>query len=754
MSSAETRAMTNTPCLPQLQPTSYWTDAQWDIFWSLLEAVLPAIHDESSFSDDNHQLKISNEELATAYQSMKAIVADAPSEEQFRAFLAHSATNAPAFRDNIRRTVTMLHQSTRTAIGGLFAFLGTRAGSLLLTNYWKPPHQQPLHIRQAILMSWHASRLPSLRSLARVISSMALKSFYQSSDVFRELSGWNDLPGDHQPGHSYDFTFRQFEAAPHPDVMETDVVIIGSGCGGAVCAQVLAEAGYRVAVVEKSYHFPPSQLPMSQELACHYLFENGGFIGTDDGSTNVLAGSCWGGGGSVNWSVSLQTQGYVRKEWADENGLPFFTSTSFQDSLDRVCEYMGVDSKHVVHNKRASYLLDGSHKLGWHAGPAPQNTGGEVHNCGRCHLGCRSNKKKGPAASWLPAAAKAGGVFVEGLDVERVLFDEMGDRRRAIGVRGKWISRDADGGVSGPVDERITRDIIIKAKRVIVAAGALFSPLILMRSGLTNRHIGQNLRLHPTTIVIGVWKEDLRPWEGDIISAVNYSFENLDSRGHGVKLEPTCMVPYAILSNIPWRGGLESQLDALNYRNSGGYIILTRDRDSGRVYPDPVTGLPHVDYHISDFDRNHTLEGVLAMAKICYIEGAQKIHVCISGVEPFIRDGTPMSSSTGQDGGNESDVDVGINDPRFVAWLDHVRQVGNKDARFVSAHQMSSCRMGVNEHESVVDHKGRVFGTEGLYVADASVLPSASGVNPMVTTMAIADWISHGIARDLKISEK
>lgn len=357
----------------------------------------------------------------------------------------------------------------------------------MLTGYWNPPHQQPLHVRQAILKGWQTSRLSSIRALGRLISSLSLKSFLQTSTIFNELTGWTELPDDHrpEPGAGYDFKFRQFEPASHPEVIETDVVIVGSGCGGGVCAKVLAEAGHRVLVVDKSYYFPPSVLPLSQEAACEYMFESSGILGTDSGSVNVAAGSCWGGGGSVNWSVTLQTQGYVRKEWSEDRGLSFFTSSQFQASLDRVCEFMGASTEHNIHNKRARVLMDGSRKLGWHATPAPQNTGGEPHDCGRCHLGCSSGKKKGPAISWLPAAGEAGAEFIEGLAVETVLFDETRDEKRAIGIRGRWTSRDADGGVSGPQEERVTRDIIVKAKRVIISAGTLQSPLVLMRSGLT-----------------------------------------------------------------------------------------------------------------------------------------------------------------------------------------------------------------------------------------------------------------------------
>lgn len=210
---------------------------------------------------------------------------------------------------------------------------------------------------------------------------------------------------------------------------------------------------------------------------------------------------------------------------------------------------------------------------------------------------------------------------------------------------------------------------------------------------------------------------------------------------------------------MPWRGGLESKLSSAKYRHFGGFISLTRDRDSGSVYSDKVTGRPCVAYTPSDFDRANTLEGVLALAKICYMEGAVEIHAFLPGVEPFIREEVAKEGKQNLEGEEEEVVAVddddddkdGVNNPRFAAWLDSVRRAGNAPpaASFSSAHQMGTCRMAANADEGVVDPKGRVFGVEGLYVADASVFPSATGVNPMVTVMAIADWIALGIADEL-----
>lgn len=140
------------------------------------------------------------------------------------------------------------------------------------------------------------------------------------------------------------------------------------------------------------------------------------------------------------------------------------------------------------------------------------------------------------------------------------------------------------------------------------------------------------------------------------------------------------------------------------------------------------------------------MEGNIALAKILYVTGATEIHACIDGVEPFIR----------SENESEEEKEAGVTNLRFVEWLREMRRVGNKPitAVFACAHQMGTSRMSVKESDGVVDPKGRVWGTEGLYVADASVFPSASGVNPMVTTMAISDWISRGVGKELEAEMK
>lgn len=516
-------------------------------------------------------------------------------------------------------------------------------------------------------------------------------------------------------------------------------------------AKTLAEGGLKVVVVEKQYYWPPEFLPMSETAAGTHLFGNGGGHISEDGSIMVLPGATWGGGGTVNWSASLQPQGGVRREWAEKFGLTHFMGSGFQGDLDYVCDRMGVSYNSVAHNKGNQVLMEGARKMGWAAKPVPQNTGGEVHSDGYCTRGCRDCGKKGPTVSWLPDAAEAGANFIEGFDVQELVFGESGllEDKPVIGVKGIWTSRDSAGGVSG--NDKTTREVIIKARKTIVSGGSLYTPILLQNSGLKNKHIGRHLHLHPVSFLAAVWDEDVMPWEGPILTSVVNEFENMDGEGYGPKLEATTMIAGSFLPLFDWRGGLYWKEFTAKMRRMTGYISLARDRYGGRVYPDPKDKRCLIDYTPSKYDKNHILEGVVRLAEIMYVEGARELHTAIPDIEPFVR----PSASSEENISVHSNPSPSVNDPAFKAWIAKVRKNGFPDpgTGFASAHQMGSCRMGTAPKNSAVDFKGRVWGTKGLYVADTSVFPSASGVNPMITCMGIARNIARGIVQDEKGAE-
>ncbi|KAK7953011.1 hypothetical protein PG988_013705 [Apiospora saccharicola] len=754
-------------------PGTFFDDTQWRVLYSLMDTVIPSIAASDDANGDSKDLVkygdcqiVPKDVLDAHYQKLQRCLPTPPSRDAFAAYLAERPSAIQDFRNHLTRTLSTLSPAARGQLGAVLYLLGTKVGAYALTGRAQPFYELAADARESVLLAWRRSYTASLRGLAKSLSSMGTKTWVQTSPLFRELSGYVDVPEDYEEKRRKaadaaaaedkrpppEYVFKQFAAAAaesedgskkkkeQPAVVETDVVIVGSGCGGGVCARVLAEAGHRVL------------LPMRSDTAETNLYLNRGVVSTDDNSVTALAGSAWGGGGSVNWGVSLQTPDFIRKDWASNRGLGFFGTARFQESLDRVCDFMGVSDKHVRQNHRGQVLLDGAAKLGWKAKVTPHNSGGRDHHCGHCHLGCGSGGKQGPAVSWLPAAARAGAEFIEGFEVDRIDFEDFASGKKASGVTGRWVSRDANGGNSGPLHERTVRNVVIRAKRVIVAGGTLSSPLLLRRSGfcVQNPQIGRNLYLHPVNMLGAFWNEDVNPMDGCAISSVCTSFENLDGEGHGVKLEGTCMVPYLIYSSFPVSSGLDFKLKALRFRNLNTFICIPRDRDTGRVHADPRTGQTRIDYTPSAFDRANVLEGLVALARICRATGAEEIQPFLPDVPPFV---ASVPVSTKATSNMVSGQEKAEEDGRFEKWIRHLRRVGNPAATspWACAHQMGSCRMSTREEEGVVDAKGKVWGVkEGLYVADASVLPSATGVNPMVTTMAVADWIARGIAKDLE----
>lgn len=245
-----------------------------------------------------------------------------------------------------------------------------------------------------------------------------------------------------------------------------------------------------------------------------------------------------------------------------------------------------------------------------------------------------------------------------------------------------------------------------------------------------------------------MFDEEVRPWEGACLTTVVSCFENLDGYGHGAKVEATCMLPAMFLPLFPWKDGLQYKMFSAKMSRMAGFISLTRDRDAGRVYPDPTDGRIRVQYTASPFDRTHIVEGLIAAAKIAYVSGAKEFHTSYTDMPPFIRE---------PDASHSEGIDGGINNNAFQTWEKMFRSKVPLRAdmgTFASAHQMGTCRMGVSPERSVVDPEGRVWGTENLYVVDASVFPSASGVNPMITNMAISDWTSRNIAKQIDRENK
>ncbi|GAA5959307.1 hypothetical protein JCM21900_003924 [Sporobolomyces salmonicolor] len=629
-----------------------------------------------------------------------------------------------------------LSRANIDSISTALSLLSTRAGTLLLAGHGTPFPDLTIEQREAVLQSWRRSRLPLLRQIFRGLVSIAL---YVCYNIYDEVILATGYPAQ---GESTRYADAARLRKHHPyvfesidtfyQVFETDMLVIGSGAGGGVVASELAKKGWQTLVIEKGEYVKPEDLAGTPKEGFRRLYESQGLIATEDGSMNVLAGATFGGGTTVNWSASLRPQHFLREQWAKGHGLPYFLSAEYAQSIEFVCARMGVSDEHLVHNKANKLLVDASKELGYPITKIPQNTGGHQHSCGFCGYGCTYSEKQGGVVTWLKDASEHGAKFFVETTVERLLFassptaplpkPDTLDKYTPTSSRGHCIG--------ALIKNKAGKLALVRARQsVVVSAGSIHSPALLIRSGLRNPRIGRNLKLHPVAFITGFYAEPIRAWEGSIMTAISSVQENWDGSHHGVKIEVMKSMPGAqAASFLPWTSSLDHKTNMAHYVHSMTLIAIARDRGCGRVVLDKEDK-PRMEYTLDPYDGISLTRGTVAGAEIHLVAGANRIVTTQVDVDDYI----PAP-------GHKY-----LADPAWKEWVSKVEKAGMSPGRcgIGSAHQMGSCQMGVKASTSVVDPRGRVWGTEGLYVADASVFPTASGVNPMITNMSL----SHSIAR-------
>ncbi len=565
--------------------------------------------------------------------------------------------------------------------------------------------------REKVLLSWCDSRLPQRRAAFQAFRKGALLFYWMLPSPDGDANpAWADIgyPGplganDGAPPKA----IAPLEIDRDTD-LECDVAVVGSGAGGGTAAGVLAAAGLDVVVLEAGGYYDDGDFDGSEAMAVRTLYA-GAPTSSPDQSTTLLAGSCLGGGTVVNYSTSFRTPDAIREDWAD-HGVHAFADREFTESLDAVCERLGVNYEHSTPSSRDRTMRDGCTALGWHIDAMPRNVRGcdQGETCGYCPFGCRLGAKQSTVKTWLADAAAAGARILVGTRARRVIVENGAAR----GVE----ARTADG-------HRVT----VRARAVVSACGAIQTPALLRRSGLRNRNIGQHLHLHPVTVAWGVFDDELRPWEGAMQAL--YSDQHADlGGGYGVKYETAAMHPTVVNGFWPWRGGRAYHELMRSLPNVTGVGALLRDRDAGevRVRRD---GEPVVRYGLSRFDRDNLRTGLDGAAQILEAAGARRI---------FSSHSAWVSYDPGVDGDRA----------RFMREADRCGW-GPGQCSLASFHIMGSARMGGTPSTSACTPAGETWDVRDLVVCDASTFPSASGVNPMISIEAIAHMNSSALASRL-----
>jgi choline dehydrogenase-like flavoprotein len=485
------------------------------------------------------------------------------------------------------------------------------------------------------------------------------------------------------------------DMTPDADGEECDVVIVGSGAGGAVTAVTLAEAGLDVVVLEAGHAFDRDSYPRDPLDAIASLYRDGGLtIAEGRPAIPVPVARAVGGTTVVNSGTCFRAPSSVLGEWRDRFGI------HWAGELDREFaeaeEFLRVTPVDPARMGRNGQLaMEGAAVLGASGGPIARNAGTCVQ-CSSCPFGCQIDAKRGMHVSYLPRAVAAGARLRSGAEARRILVE----KGRAIGVR--CVAASPGNGRARPYEVRARR-------ATIVAGGALGTPELLLRSGLGGRHVGGNLHIHPACWVGARYEEEVRGWEG-----VMQSYYIDEWEPQRLLLEAT-FTPLAFGGGWLPGTGRRHQRAMLEFGHVGSIGVHLSDESQGRVSL-ASDGSLRATYKLTQDDADRLVFGISRAAEIHFAAGATEVYPNIPRVPKL----SPVQLRE-------------FESTRFKP----------SELRLEAFHPMGTARIAP-DGQGVCASDGTVRGAEALYVADASLFPTSVGVNPMMTVIAFAKRIAAG----------
>ncbi|WP_436533561.1 FAD-dependent oxidoreductase [Actinoplanes sp. HUAS TT8] len=557
--------------------------------------------------------------------------------------------------------------------------------------------------------------LAALGPVVAPLTSLILLLTYGLPDVTGRNPNWSRLgypgpPARPQPPDKRPIT----PLRPAGDLeLDADVVVIGSGAGGGLIAGRLAATGARVVVLEAGRYRGESDFHQLELAAYQQSYRRGGPTPTADQNITLMTGAGLGGGTVINWTNCIRTTDRVRRQWA-AHGLDDVATTAFDKHLDAVWRELSVNDQCSEFNQAHEAMRRGAETLGWSFATAYRNWDEKRHDtlvAGGLGFGDPSGAKQSTLKVYLePAVADHGVRVIDGCAADRILVTGG----RATGVLAGWTSED------GSRQAQVT----VRAPIVVLAAGALDSPGVLLRSGIGGPAVGHHLRLHPCTVTLGDYGTDMKGWWGPPQAALVNEFAAVED-DYGFLMESVQYTTGLGASAMPFTTGAEHKRAMADYRNYASFIGLIRDRGHGRVTVDE-SGQTTAWYSIKDdLDVRNSRRAIEAQIRLHHAAGARGIRLLGHGLPAW---------ESGQD---------------LDAYVEQATKIplSAGGAVLFSAHQMGSCRMGTDPATSVADPRGELHDTAGVWIGDGSAFPTSSGTNPMITIMALASRTAENIAQ-------
>ncbi len=552
-------------------------------------------------------------------------------------------------------------------------------------------HELSAHAQEELLLRWQTD--PVLKAPLAAVSLIFKFVHFDRPEVYGTLGGkLNVVKAMEEPR----WLSQIHRADTYPDdEVECEVVVVGTGAGGGVVGRELAARGLAVVFVEEGEHYRRDAFD-GRAIEAHKRFYRGAFT-VGNSPMPIFMGRLVGGSTAINGGTSLRTPPWVLERWCDEIGTDAFTPDAMTPYFEKVERYLHVEpSPRDVIGPIADFVSRGCDALGWSHLAIPRNAPG-CDGKGFCDFGCRTDARLGTNLSYVPDALGRGALCLTGARVEQVLVEHG----RAVGV------------------EAVTptgRKLRVRGKAVILAGGAIPTPLLLLRQGLANHsgQVGRNLSVHPSTGYAAVASERIEA-AGHIPQG--YGFDQFLRDGI---LVLTAQPDYNVSGVIfPFAGQrLMEAVDRIDHMASFG-ILVSDAKASGRVWRD-VGGLPAITYNLDHDDVRRMHQAMVLTSEMALAAGARHLY-------PFVVGHKRLDGARGLESFRKE-------------------KLGPADFVWTSYHPLGTCRMGRDPKTSVVDLDHACHDVPGLFVVDGSTVRGPIGVNPQLTIMATATRAAERIA--------